>query len=133
MQRHLLVGPGALGIATATAIVSAGDKLDILCRPEKRDAILRHGLRREGLLGQATIPRGQIHVCSSPPELSGGPPTQSSFARKLARRLRRPSNCLCSPVWSTTRRALFSALMAGALLMHLYTYSVPTALTRLCS
>ncbi|HLJ48959.1 MAG TPA: 2-dehydropantoate 2-reductase [Bryobacteraceae bacterium] len=73
MQRHLLVGPGALGIATATAIVSAGDKLDILCRPEKRDAILRHGLRREGLLGQATIPRGQIHVCSSPPELSGGP------------------------------------------------------------
>ena len=60
--RPLVIGTGAVGIALGSAFIAAGQRPRLLARKGTADALRRHGLRRQGLLGERSDPPGSFDL-----------------------------------------------------------------------
>ncbi len=69
-MRPLVLGAGAVGLGLASALLSAGQRVQLVARGETRGALRSHGLRRTGILGEAHHGPDTFDVVGRPAEAS---------------------------------------------------------------
>ena len=71
-MKVLIVGCGAVGLSLASALYASNAEVDLVARGETAEAIIKNGIERCGLLGNAAIAPERIHLFDKIENTQGG-------------------------------------------------------------